>query len=161
MKNFLHIFIFFLLISIYLCEEKVLEEKKEEKKALSSKVYDYLVNLHIENMKTMTKEQLFKIFETLFTMGLSEIKLDQKTKESNLSLIRIFSEQIFDLLATKEKGVIEIDKIMEYFNIKNIKKYLDMMLKALGLDNLMESIGKPLLNILHNLFLSNEKNSEL
>ena len=112
-------------------------------------------------MKTMTKEELLKIFETLFTIGLSEIKLDQKTKESNLSLIRIFAEQIFNLLETKEKNIIEVDKIMDYFNPKNISKYINMILKALGLDELIDTIGKPLFSILNEWISNNEKSSEL
>ena len=132
-----------------------------DKESLSDKVYDYLSGLHIENMKTMTKEELLKIFETLFTIGLSEIKLDQKTKESNLSLIRIFAEQIFNLLETKEKNIIEVDKIMDYFNPKNISKYINMILKALGLDELIDTIGKPLFSILNEWISNNEKSSEL
>ena len=154
----------FLLISINFCEEIVnnsIEETPVDKESLSDKVYDYLSGLHIENMKTMTKEELLKIFETLFTIGLSEIKLDQKTKESNLSLIRIFAEQIFNLLETKEKNIIEVDKIMNYFNPKNISKYINMILKALGLDELIDTIGKPLFSILNEWISNNEKSSEL
>jgi hypothetical protein len=101
------------------------------------------------------------MIESLFTLVINEIELTQEEKESNLNLIRMFSNQIFDLLATKEKNVIEIDKILDYFNPKNISKYIDIILKALGLNELYESIVKPLLSIFETIFLNNEKNAEL
>ena len=62
MKFFSFSLFIFLLISINFCEEIVnnsIEETPVNKESLSDKVYDYLSGLHIENMKTMTKEELF------------------------------------------------------------------------------------------------------
>ena len=135
--------------------------EKQDKNELSNKIYDYLVGLQLDKIKTITKEELLKMIESLFTLVINEIELTPEEKESNLNLIRMFSGQIFDLLATKEKNVIEIDKILDYFNPKNISKYIDLILKALGLNDLYESIVKPLLSIFETIFLNNEKNSEL
>jgi hypothetical protein len=164
MKYFYLILI--LLISLIICEEIVKKEseEKEEKKdknELSNKIYDYLAGLHLDEIKIITKEELLNMIESLFTLVINEIELTQEEKESNLNLIRMFSNQIFDLLATKEKNVIEIDKILDYFNPKNISKYIDLILKALGLNDLYESIVKPLLSIFETIFLNNEKNAEL
>ena len=155
--------ILILLISLIICEEIVNKEseEKQDKNELSNKIYDYLVGLHLDKIKIITKEELLKMIESLFNLVINETKLTQEEKESNLNLIRMFSGQIFDLLATKEKNVIEIDKILDYFNPKNISKYIDLMLKALGLNDLYESIVKPLLSIFETIFLNNEKNSEL
>ena len=161
MKYFYLILI--LLISLIICEEIVKKEseEKEDKNELSNKIYDYLAGLHLDEIKIITKEELLNMIESLFTLVINEIELTQEEKESNLNLIRMFSNQIFDLLATKEKNVIEIDKILDYFNPKNISKYIDIILKALGLNELYESIVKPLLSIFETIFLNNEKNSEL
>ena len=155
--------ILILLISLIICEEIVNKEsvEKQDKNELSNKIYDYLVGLQLDKIKTITKEELLKMIESLFTLVINEIELTPEEKESNLNLIRMFSGQIFDLLATKEKNVIEIDKILDYFNPKNISKYIDLILKALGLNDLYESIVKPLLSIFETIFLNNEKNSEL
>ncbi len=158
--------ILILLISLIICEEivnKVSEESegKEDKNELSNKIYDYLVGLQLDKIKIITKEELLNMIESLFTLVINEIELTQEEKESNLNLIKMFSGQIFDLLATKEKNVIEIDKILDYFNPKNISKYIDLILKALGLDEFYDSIVKPLLSIFETIFLNNEKNSEL
>ena len=155
--------ILILLISLIICEEIVNKEseEKQDKNELSNKIYDYLVGLQLDKIKTITKEELLKMIESLFTLVINEIELTPEEKESDLNLIRMFSGQIFDLLATKEKNVIEIDKILDYFNPKNISKYIDLILKALGLNDLYESIVKPLLSIFETIFLNNEKNSEL
>ena len=158
--------ILILLISLIICEEivnKVSEESegKEDKNELSNKIYDYLVGLQLDKIKIITKEELLNMIESLFTLVINEIELTQEEKESNLNLIKMFSGQIFDLLATKEKNVIEIDKILDYFNPKNISKYIDLILKALGLHEFYDSIVKPLLSIFETIFLNNEKNSEL
>ena len=155
--------ILILLISLIICEEIVNKEseEKQDKNELSNKIYDYLAGLHLDEIKIITKEELLNMIESLFTLVINEIELTQEEKESNLNLIRMFSNQIFDLLATKEKNVIEIDKILDYFNPKNISKYIDLILKALGLNDLYESIVKPLLSIFETIFLNNEKNSEL
>ena len=158
--------ILILLISLIICEEIVKKEseekeEKEDKNELSNKIYDYLAGLHLDEIKIITKEELLNMIESLFTLVINEIELTQEEKESNLNLIRMFSNQIFDLLATKEKNVIEIDKILDYFNPKNISKYIDIILKALGLNELYESIVKPLLSIFETIFLNNEKNAEL
>ena len=161
MKYFYLILI--LLISLIICEEIVNKEsvEKQDKNELSNKIYDYLAGLHLDEIKIITKEELLNMIESLFTLVINEIELTQEEKESNLNLIRMFSNQIFDLLATKEKNVIEIDKILDYFNPKNISKYIDIILKALGLNELYESIVKPLLSIFETIFLNNEKNAEL
>ena len=159
MKYFYLILI--LLISLIACEEVAKSEEKEDKNELSNKIYDYLEGLHLDEKKIITKEELLKMIEYLFTLAINEIKLTQEEKETNLNLLKMFSSQIFDLLATKEKNVIEIDKILDYFNPNNISKYIDMILKALGLDELYESIVKPLLSIFETIFQNNEKNSEL
>ena len=155
--------ILILLISLIICEEIVNKEseEKQDKNELSNKIYDYLVGLQLDKIKTITKEELLKMIESLFTLVINEIELTPEEKESDLNLIRMFSGQIFDLLATKEKNVIEIDKILDYFNPKNISKYIDLILKALRLNDLYESIVKPLLSIFETIFLNNEKNSEL
>jgi len=160
MKNF---YLILILISLIVCEEIANKEseEKEDKNKLSNKIYDYLVGLHLDQKKTITKEELLNMIESLFNLVVNEIEITQEQKESNLNLIRMFSTQIFNLLATKEKNVIEVDKILDYFNPKNISKYIDIILKALGLNDLYESIVKPLISIFETIFLNNEKNSEL
>ena len=160
MKNF---YLILILISLIICEEIANKEpeEKEDKNKLSNKIYDYLVGLHLDQKKTITKEELLNMIESLFNLVVNEIEITQEQKESNLNLIRMFSTQIFNLLATKEKNVIEVDKILDYFNPKNISKYIDIILKALGLNDLYESIVKPLISIFETIFLNNEKNSEL
>ena len=157
--------IFILLFSLYFCEEstnKTLEEEEENiGKELNQKITEYLKEMGFENLKIITKEQVRDVFVNIYEMSQFAIKLDNETKQSTINMIEFLSEQLFNLLATKEKNVIEVDQIMEYFSPKSIEKYLNYILKLLGLDVLIDSIAKPFLLILEKMFQNISKSSDL
>ena len=168
MKYYTYSLILFLIFSIIICEDdnnsSVLQAKEENEsnpKRLTEKVKDYLKGLYLENKKTITKEELKTIFITLFNIATSELEIDNNVKESNLSMIKFFADSLYNILATKEKDIIEIDKIIEYFSPQNIRKYIDNILISIGLEKYIEPIVNPLLTILEKLFLNSNKISEL
>ena len=114
-----------------------------------------------ENSKIITKEQVRDVFVNIYEMSQIALKSDNKTKESTINMIEFLSEQLFNLLATKEKNVIEVEQIMEYFSPKSIEKYLNYILKLLGLDVLIDSIAQPFLIFLEKMFQNIDKSSEL
>ena len=157
--------VFILLFSLYFCEEstnKTLEEEEENiGKELNQKITEYLKEMGFENLKIITKEQVRDVFVNIYEMSQFAIKLDNETKQNTINMIEFLSEQLFNLLATKEKNVIEVDQIMEYFSPKSIEKYLNYILKLLGLDVLIDSIAKPFLLILEKMFQNISKSSDL
>ena len=157
--------IFILLFSLYFCEESTNKTLEEEEvnigKELNQKITEYLKEMGFENLKIITKEQVRDVFVNIYEMSQFAIKLDNETKQSTINMIEFLSEQLFNLLATKEKNVIEVDQIMEYFSPKSIEKYLNYILKLLGLDVLIDSIAKPFLLILEKMFLNISKSSDL
>ena len=157
--------VFILLFSLYFCEESTNKTLEEEEvnigKELNQKITEYLKEMGFENLKIITKEQVRDVFVNIYEMSQFAIKLDNETKQSTINMIEFLSEQLFNLLATKEKNVIEVDQIMEYFSPKSIEKYLNYILKLLGLDVLIDSIAKPFLLILEKMFLNISKSSDL
>ena len=157
--------IFILLFSLYFCEESTNKTLEEEEvnigKELNQKITEYLKEMGFENLKIITKEQVRDVFVNIYEMSQFAIKLDNETKQNTINMIEFLSEQLFNLLATKEKNVIEVDQIMEYFSPKSIEKYLNYILKLLGLDVLIDSIAKPFLLILEKMFLNISKSSDL
>ena len=157
--------VFILLFSLYFCEESTNKTLEEEEvnigKELNQKITEYLKEMGFENLKIITKEQVRDVFVNIYEMSQFAIKLDNETKQSTINMIEFLSEQLFNLLATKEKNVIEVDQIMEYFSPKSIEKYLNYILKLLGLDVLIDSIAKPFLLILEKMFQNISKSSDL
>ena len=157
--------IFILLFSLYFCEESTNKTLEEEEvnigKELNQKITEYLKEMGFENLKIITKEQVRDVFVNIYEMSQFAIKLDNETKQNTINMIEFLSEQLFNLLATKEKNVIEVDQIMEYFSPKSIEKYLNYILKLLGLDVLIDSIAKPFLLILEKMFQNISKSSDL
>ena len=157
--------VFILLFSLYFCEESTNKTLEEEEvnigKELNQKITEYLKEMGFENLKIITKEQVRDVFVNIYEMSQFAIKLDNETKQNTINMIEFLSEQLFNLLATKEKNVIEVDQIMEYFSPKSIEKYLNYILKLLGLDVLIDSIAKPFLLILEKMFQNISKSSDL
>ena len=161
MKNFYILLTFFLLFSIGICENELTPEEIENRKRASEKFSEYLKNLNLDKRETLTREELNKIFHDLTQIIANETKVPDKDIENQYSIMKLFSDKLYDLLATKEKDVIEIGKIMEYFNPDSIKKYVENIFKALGLDKFIESFLKPLLLILQKIFENYDKVAEL
>ena len=161
MKNFYILLTFFLLFSIGICENELTPEEIENRKRASEKFSEYLKNLNLDKRETLTREELNKIFHDLTQIIANETKVPEKDIENQYSIMKLFSDKLYDLLATKEKDVIEIGKIMEYFNPDSIKKYVENIFKALGLDKFIESFLKPLLLILQKIFENYDKVAEL
>ena len=163
MKYFSFNLVFILLFSIYFCEESTNQTLEEENigKELNQKISEYLKEMGFENSKIITKEQVRDVFVNIYEMSQIALKSDNKTKEDTINMIEFLSEQLFNLLATKEKNVIEVEQIMEYFSPKSIEKYLNYILKLLGLDVLIDSIAQPFLIFLEKMFQNIDKSSEL
>ena len=161
--------IFLLFSKNIICEDKgeglIEKETKEEKEArdnrTAEKLLEFLKSLDLENKRIITREELYSIFNTLMEIGISELNYDEKTRETYSSTGKIIADQIFNLLATKEKDIIEIDKIMEYFSPKAIKKYIDTILKLFGLEKIFESYIIPLLALLEKIFMKYNKIADL
>ena len=161
MKNFYILLTLLVLFSINICEKELTPEDIEKRKRAKEKFSEYLKDLNLEKKKTLTREEVNKIFHDLVEIVGNETNVPEKDRENHYTLMKFFSDKLFDLLATKEKNIIEIEKIMEYFNPNSIKKYVENILKALGLDKFVESFLKPLLLTLEKIFNNYNKVTEL
>ena len=157
--------ILILLISKYLSEEVDtqinLDKKKEQEKTAQEKITEYLKSLDLYNKKTLTKEELITIFRTVIEIGHNEIEDENRDNKKELENIENLAKQIYNILYTKEKDVIEIDKILDYFNFDKIKTYVVNFLKALGLDKFFETYGRPLLHLIEEIYNNYYKVTEL
>ena len=160
---------FFLSICILLFSKNIAEtvdtqtdlEKKEQHERAREKINEYLKSLDLVNKKTLTREEVINIFHTIFEISVNEVKDMAEEREKHLEKAEKLANQVYNILYTKDKDVIEIEKIMEYLNLKTIKNYINTFLTALGLDKFFETYGKPILHLIEEIYNNYYKNTEL
>ena len=172
MKQFFILILVFVLLVFCSCQENVTENisvnttenstemsKKNEtsKLGISFKLLIYLNSL--KNLTIIEKEKLNEIF-----MKMYEIIIDDPSKEKNethLEMINKFTDEVFNLLADKEKNVIIVENIFESFNPTKIIEYITKFLKDLDLDSILNSLISTVIKFLGNMFLNFFKNTDL
>ena len=131
--------------------EELQKRREENEKKFDEQVKSFLKDLGLENVKTITRNQFKSLFYKLLE-GPSKEKEDDEKKEDNddissedLGIMRSFATKIFDYIIKEDVEVIELDKIGDYLNPKNILNALKEILKGLGLDALVDALSEPLM----------------
>ena len=131
--------------------EELQKRREENEKKFDEQVKGFLKDLGLENVKTITRNQFKSLFYKLLE-GPSKEKEDEKKKEDNddissedLGIMRSFATKIFDYIIKEDVEVIELEKIGDYLNPKNILNALKEILKGLGLDALVDVLSEPLM----------------
>ena len=150
--------------------EELQRKREENDKKLRAQLDQLLEELGLGKEKTISREQFKTIFSKLFDMALKEDK-DKKQKEKDddkegsktssedLNLIKGLANQIFDSLVGKNVQEIQVDKIMDYFEPKNIIKALKDIFKAFGLESIIDALSDTLNEAFDSFPSSNQTNN--
>ena len=148
--KFIYVIYFFLLISLYLCEEdnkiecdeqcqKMVKQREENNKIFNETLMQALKEMNLETATILTKEQFKPIFMKLFKLGKTETNYKEEDDET-------FRNHIFNNLLPKDSDEIEVDKIFKYFEPINILTFMKKIELSLGkydkIDFLTENLRK-------------------
>ena len=148
--KFIYVIYFFLLISLYLCEEddkiecdeqcqKMVKQREENNKIFNETLMQALKEMNLETVTKLTKEQFKPIFMKLFKLGKTETNYKEEDDET-------FRNHIFNNLLPKDSDEIEVDKIFKYFEPINILTFMKKIELSLGkydkIDFLTENLRK-------------------
>lgn len=140
--------------------EELEKRRKENEKKFKELIQEILKDLGLENTSKITREEFKKIFEKILEKDKKD-KDKGETKKEDLSLLTGFAEQIFDNIVSKDQEYIDVDKIMDFFQPKNILNALKVALKAVGLDSLVDALEKPLTEALESSLFSDDNNTQI
>ena len=148
--KFVYVVYFFLLISLYLCEDndkiecdeqcqKMVKQREENNKKFNETLIQALKEMNLETATILTKEQFKPIFMKLFKLGKTETNYKEEDDET-------FRNHIFNNLLPKDSDEIEVDKIFKYFEPINILTFMKKIELSLGkydkIDFLTENLRK-------------------
>ena len=148
--KFIYVIYFFLLISLYLCEDndkiecdeqcqKMVKQREENNKKFNETLMQALKEMNLETVTKLTKEQFKPIFMKLFKLGKTETNYKEEDDET-------FRNHIFNNLLPKDSDEIEVDKIFKYFEPINILTFMKKIELSLGkydkIDFLTENLRK-------------------
>ena len=148
--KFIYVIYFFLLISLYLCEEndkiecdeqcqKMVKQREENNKKFNETLIQALKEMNLETATILTKEQFKPIFMKLFKLGKTETNYKEEDDET-------FRNHIFNNLLPNDSDEIEVDKIFKYFEPINILTFMKKIELSLGkydkIDFLTENLRK-------------------
>ena len=157
--KFIHVIYFFLLISLYSCEEndniecdeqcqKMVKQREENNKKFNETLFQTLKEMNLESANKLTKEQFKPIFMKLFKLGKAETNYKEEDDET-------FRNHIFNNLLPENTDEIEVEKIFKCFEPINILSAMKKIEVSLGkfdkIDILTENLRKAV----------NEKEEEL
>ena len=150
MKFFYFVF-FFVLISLYHCEEenqlcdetceKMTKLRNKNNQKFNETIKQTLKEMNLENAQKITVDQFKTVFMKLYELGKSETNYKVEDDE-------VYRNQLFKNLVPAGANGIEVDKIFECFepikilrSLKNIELYLGNFNKIDFLnDNLQQSL---------------------
>ena len=156
--KFIYVIYFFLLISLYLCEEndkiecdeqcqKMVKQREENNKKFNETLIQALKEMNLETATILTKEQFKPIFMKLFKLGKTETNYKEEDDET-------FRNHIFNNLLPNDSYEIEVDKIFRYFEPINILSYMKKIELSLGKYDKIDFLTENLRNAI------NEKEEE-
>jgi hypothetical protein len=141
--------------------EELEKRRKENEKKFKELIQEILKELGLENTSKITREEFKKIFEKILEKDKTDKDKDRaEKKKGDLSLLTGFAEQIFDNIVSKDQEYIDVDKIMDYFQPKNILNALKVALKAVGLDSLVDALEGPLTEALESSLFSDDNGDQ-
>ena len=183
MKYLKLLLFFFLLSSIYLCQEsnsnkdnnstenvgesnsqevfgELRQLREKNNKKYKEKLHEYLKELNLESQQLISREDFKKIFFKLFELGNQEVREEEKKQgkavdeEEGLTVNKAYVEKIFNNLISIKREKINVDGIIKFFEPGNIILALKDTVDVIGLDNNLSD------DILHTLDAISEKNKK-
>ena len=174
---------FFLLSSLYLCQEsnsnkdynstenigesnsqevfgELRQLREKNNKKYKEKLHEYLKELGLESQQLISREDFKKIFFKLFELGNQEVREEEKKKgmavdeKEGLTINKAYVEKIFNNLISIKREKINVDGIIKFFEPGNIIFALKDTVDVIGLDNNLSD------DILHTLDAISEKNKK-
>ena len=174
---------FFLLSSLYLCQEsnsnkdynstenigesnsqevfgELRQLREKNNKKYKEKLHEYLKELGLESQQLISREDFKKIFFKLFELGNQEVREEEKKQgkavdeKEGLTINKAYVEKIFNNLISIKREKINVDGIIKLFEPGNIIFALKDTVDVIGLDNNLSD------DILHTLDAISEKNKK-
>ena len=174
---------FFLLSSLYLCQEsnsnkdynstenigesnsqevfgELRQLREKNNKKYKEKLHEYLKELGLESQQLISREDFKKIFFKLFELGNQEVREEEKKQgkavdeKEGLTINKAYVEKIFNNLISIKREKINVDGIIKFFEPGNIIFALKDTVDVIGLDNNLSD------DILHTLDAISEKNKK-
>ena len=141
--------------------EELRRKREENDKKTKERLLKYLKDLGLENSTKITREQFKKIFLLFLESEQKKEEDESKEKKSDedLSIIKGFSNQLFDSIVPKDIEFIEVDKIMDFFQPQNIISALREILKPFGLESIIDAISDRLTEYLEKISSAGSKNN--
>ena len=173
---------FFLLSSLYLCQEsnsnkdynstenigesnsqevfgELRQLREKNNKKYKEKLHEYLKELGLESQQLISREDFKKIFFKLFELGNQEVKEEEKRqgkildKKEDNTVNKAYIEKIFNNLISIKREKINVDGIIKFFEPGNIIFALKDTVDVIGLDN---NLSDDILHTLETNDVSNE-----
>ena len=174
---------FFLLSSLYLCQEsnsnkdynstenigesnsqevfgELRQLREKNNKKYKEKLHEYLKELGLESQQLISREDFKKIFFKLFELGNQEVREEEKKQgkaideKEGLTINKAYVEKIFNNLISIKREKINVDGIIKFFEPGNIIFALKDTVDVIGLDNNLSD------DILHTLDAISENNKK-
>lgn len=144
--------------------EEIQKRREENDRKFKEKIKKCLKELGLENEKIITKEQLKQLFFKLLDNEekKEDVKKDGENTEKkakDLDLIKKFANKIFESLISKDLETIEVEKIPDLFDTKSFLNALKVILKAYGLDSLIDILSGPIMESFGYSFNNKNENS--
>ena len=170
--KFLHSIFFFILISLYHCDEEIEEkqicdeqceqminQRNENNKKFNETLKQTLKEMKLENATKLTIDEFRTVFMKLFSLGKSETNYKEEDDKE-------FRNHIFNNLVPEGSDGIEVENIFKCFEPKVIIRSLKNVELSLGKHNKIEFLSENIRKALKDMEeekkqKKEEKNSDL